>query len=375
MDKEKMLYQQDNRVLDQRDTLQRLSRNIMGLLTRELQKKYPIIKQKDGKTILHAYDKSKIEDEVVTITDEHLKTITGHNEKNPAKNITYFKHLLKQLRAAECLMPVNYRDNKWIVVGWINYAERDDEKKCFEVQISKKVIPYLLNLASNYTSIDLLCQIEIKNIYALKLYQKCCQYKRTGWFEWSEDEIRETLCVYKIDKTTGKRLKPLYTNSSQFRAKVLEVAKKELKSLFDRNLIDCYFDYLPTSWLHGKQHPCKWVFAIGWKGHEPDFKKSVLDKQKWIEEKKQVGSQRDLFADYYSSSPNMAVQGISVMIKTYFPKEKKLLDDVVNVLTNKPEEFATKILNRISKMRKKYDVDSFPPCFRTMLNQDVLGLG
>lgn len=369
------MFQQDNRVFDQRDTLQRLSRNIINLITIELQSHYPTIKQKD-KTILHAYDLSKVKDEVIRITDEQLKTITGHNEKKPGKNITYFKNLLHKLRVSECLLPIDNNGNRWITVGWINYAERNEDDKSFNVQISSKVIPYILNLARNYTNLDLLSLNEIKNLYAHRIYLKCCQWRKTGWFKMTEEQIRETLCIYHIDKKTGKKTTPKYTNSSQFRTKVLEVARKELKNLFDKELIDCYFDYLPTKWKRGNQHPCEWVFAIGWAGHEPDFGKSVTDTQKWIANKKARGIQQDLFAGYSpsDSSTDMAVQAVLTMIKTYFPKDVNFLNDVERKLKKQPKTFAAKILNRIREMRKKYDKDAFPPCFRKMINQDVLGL-
>lgn len=372
MRKKKYIFQQDNRVFDQRDTLQRLSRNIINLLTIELQSKYPNIRQKD-KTILHAYDLSKVKDEVVRITDEQLMTITGHNENKPEKNITYFKKLLQKLRTTDCLMPADYSGGRWITVGWINYAERNEDNKSFNVQISKKVIPYILNLAKNYTSLDFVCLNEITNLYAYRIYLKCCQWKATGWFKMSEDEIRDTLCIYHIDKKTGKRTTPKYTNPSQFRTKVLEVAKNELKDLFDKGLIDCYFDYLPIKWLRGNQHPCEWVFAVGWRGHEPDFGKRIKDTQKWIERKKQLYDERDLFAGYSSadSSSDIAKQGVIAMVKTYYPN---VLHDVESSLDRFPATFSAKVLKRIKVMRNKYDKNSFVSCFRKMIDQDVLGL-
>lgn len=372
MPKKKYIFQQDNRVFDQRDTLQRLSRNILNLMTIELQSQYPNIRLQD-KTILHAYDLSNVKDEVIRITDEQLKTITGHNEKDPGKNITYFKRLLQNLRRTDCMLPTDYSGGRWITVGWINYAERNEDNRSFNVQISKKVIPYILNLAKNYTSLDILSLNEITNLYAYRIYLKCCQWKATGWFKMTEDEIRDTLCIYHIDKATGKRTTPKYTNPSQFRTKVLEVAKNELKKLFDEGHIDCYFDYLPIRWMRGNQHPCQWLFAIGWAGHEPDFGKSTKDTQKWIESKKQSGIERDLFAGYSSadSSSNIAVQGVLAMVKAYYPKA---LQDVELSLKKYPFTFAAKVLNRIKAMRDKYDKNSFVPCFRKMINEDVLGL-
>lgn len=375
--KKKLLFQQDNRVIDQRDTLQRLSRNIINLITIELQSQYPTIKQKD-KTILHAYDLTNVKDEIIRITDEQLITITGHNEKDPTRNISYFKRLLQGLRKTECMLPIDYNGNRWITVGWINYAERNVDDRSFNVQISNKIIPYILNLAKNYTSLDFLCLNEITNLYAYRIYMKCCQWKATGWFKMTEDEIRETLCIYHIDKSTGKKTTPKYTNPSQFRTKVLEVAKKELKDLYNKGLIDCYFDYFPTKWKRGKQHPYEWVFAVGWDGHEPNFGKMLVDTEKWKAKKKaeKKSKERDLFADYIpddSSSMDLAMNGIISMLRTYFRREPTLIADVEKTLKRKPKVFTEKIFKRISEMRKKYEGEAFAPCFRKMINEDILG--
>lgn len=370
MNKKKSLYQQDNRVSDQRDTLSRLPRNIVALITKELQSQYPTLRQND-KTILHAYDMNNIKDETITITDEQLRTISGHNSKVPSRNIAYYKNLLDNLRVSRCDLPADYRKNKWITVGWIDWAERDEEEKSFKVQISRKVIPYILNLAANYTSIDYNCIVEIKNPFANRFYQKCCQFRRTGWFKMTETEIRENFCVYRID-SKGKRTTPKYTNSSQFRAKVLEVSKKELKDKFNKGLIDYYFEYLPTKWMRGNQHPYEWIFAIGWAGHKPDFKKGVEDIDSWKAQKAEKKSEPDLFANYAKMDSSMALNGILVMIKTYFPKDVNFYHDIELALSKQPTSFIEHILRRIFEMSKKYKPEIFPGCLRKMLSEDVL---
>lgn len=392
--KNSAIVKQDNRVTDERDTLYRLERNCLAQVIRGIQEKYPVRKLDDGNEV-YTYDLRNVKNEKLFLSDERLLECLGTQSKNPKNNITYIKNTLKGLVHKACHIPLEYHSSKceWLEVNWINYAKRNIDDKGFEIEISDQVIPYIINRTKNFTAFNVYSLFEIENKYAQRFYEKCCQFRSTGWFIMSEDEIRENFGVYKIDKFTGKKLKPLYENHSQFRAKVIEKAKTELEEKFKNGLIDCYFDVKSINIARGKYLPNKWYFAIGYANHRPDFSKCPA------EVAERTGNQpiqaslfddwgnsfdvlhpKDKYKDIRDADPNFSM--ISSVIKYHLGRDEKYIDKILDAMAKMDISQTKRLADKVNRIctNSKYSAKDWSGEFgvgkvlRKMFDQDVFHL-
>lgn len=126
---------------------------------------------------------------------------------------------------------------------WMAQAEYIDGTGMVEVQLSEAMIPFLLNLKNNFTQYKLIMLLSFKSQYTLRLYmllkQKYDHNPHTQSYEFDLSELRKILGVSieaiprrdKFDKPQDAV--ELYSEYSNFKCWVLEVAKKELATKAD----------------------------------------------------------------------------------------------------------------------------------------------
>lgn len=68
----------------------------------------------------------------------------------------------------------------WLSIGFVNYVKHIKNKSYFEVQVSKEVLPYYVELAQNFTSYSMTVAIALKSTFSQRFYELCCQYRNTG---------------------------------------------------------------------------------------------------------------------------------------------------------------------------------------------------
>lgn len=117
-------------------------------------------------------------------------------------------------------------------VGYINYFEHVKQQHFLTVQVSHKILPYLVELAERFTTYSLTVAIALKTKYSQRFYEYCCQYKNIGYFYVSIDELRTKLMVGDA-----------YPRYALLKKRVIEVACNELKELFDKDQCDICFNY------------------------------------------------------------------------------------------------------------------------------------
>lgn len=382
-EKKTAIIQQSNRLSNEKDTLERLERNALIQVVRGLQEKYPIIKDGEGIS-LHAYDTANIKDEIITVSEDRLVECLGSRNKNGKHNLRSVKEALQALRKKSCDIPPELRKDDWITVGWINYAKYNADTKEFSVQVSSEIIPFLLNQTAKFTKFDAYYIFDLENKYSQRFYIKCCQFKEKGFFTMTEDEIRERFCVYKTVKGTDVRLNPLYKNASQFRKNVLDKAKNELKEKFDNGLCDCYFDYVATEWARGDQHPTKWFFAIGYKGHKADLTRGQKQsKQIEVTPKEQnIFSDNDFSQDSAKEtrseqeqaaiSNDYNIQFLTQCMRNWFANDVNFQGKVTRELTKMSVEKVKEVLEHAQRISRDHTGEDRIKILRHMLNQDVL---
>ncbi len=135
----------------------------------------------------------------------------------------------KKLR--ERSIVINDKD-KFLSVGYINYAKHVKNKPYMEFEISREILPYLVELAKNFTTYSLTVAISLRSIYSQRFYELCSQYRAKGYFFISIDELKT---MFKIEDK--------YKDFAQLNQRVIKPAEQELKELYDKGQSELYFTY------------------------------------------------------------------------------------------------------------------------------------
>lgn len=210
---------QDNRLTSARYELSLLEKRIMYFIIKEVRNQFVI--QTDGQ-------KDLFNDLIVKIKAKNLLDSSGGNT---ARDI---KKALKQLRLRSFEynngLDENDPDHKWFEVGFINYG--DWEKGNVEVQLSKKILPFLVELTKSFTEYSLTVAISLKSKWSQRMYEICSQWKNSGGVNLPVKELRRMFA-----------LEDKYQKYFGFKTKVIDVAHKELKELYMAGQCDLYFEY------------------------------------------------------------------------------------------------------------------------------------
>jgi len=92
----------------------------------------------------------------------------------------------------------------------------------FNIDFSPTLTPYLLQLKTNFTVIDIRSLLQLKSIYAIRFYEFCKESERLGTFKFEVEKLKDILGL-------GDR----YAKYTDFRKRVINVAQKELQETSD----------------------------------------------------------------------------------------------------------------------------------------------
>lgn len=138
----------------------------------------------------------------------------------------------------------------------------------FEVMISEPAKPYFFELKNTFTSIQLKSVLACSSKYAKRLYTIACQWRSIGRQTFEISELKKMLGL--IDKKGNEQ----YVKVSQFKSKVLDVAKEQINAN-----TDIKFDYK----LHKKGRSYKvieiFVDLSANLQMEIDFKKPIAEQK------------------------------------------------------------------------------------------------
>ena len=123
-------------------------------------------------------------------------------------------------------------DEQVLEVGYINYFHHLKRSGTLEVQVSNKILPYLVQLAEQFTTYSLTVAIALKTKYSQRFYEYCSQFRSTGFMYITIDELRQQMML------EGK-----YIMYAKFRQNVIDSAQKELEELYKNDECDLYFKY------------------------------------------------------------------------------------------------------------------------------------
>ena len=235
MDKEKEIISQANEITNSMSPLDLVQKRCFYLIVQQVRKKYI---ETDQPT-------KKYENMIINMTSDTLA------KARDEKHVTQAFESLAKLR--DQYFKIVTKDFK-LVVGIINYAKYIEETKMYEVEVSKEILPYLVDLSRRYfTSYNLTVAITLRHVSTQRFYELCNQYKHKAGMKFfiDADQLRNMLML------DGK-----YKKDSQMREKVVfDVAQKELKELYDKGQCDLCFDYKPDEATKvGKKYTRYWIY-------------------------------------------------------------------------------------------------------------------
>lgn len=208
---------QDNRLTTARYELSLVEKRVFYYIIKEVRKNYTL-----GQRDL-------FDDMVLKMSISDLsKGIKQEGRENQTKK--GLKMLRKRDFEWDNGLDENHEDYEWLVVGFINWAKI--KKGVAEVQVSSELMPFLVELSSQFTPYSLNVAMSLKSKWSQRMYELCQKWQGTDGFRMSVDDLRKSFVLE--DKY------PRYALLNQY---VLQVAKRELKELYDIGQCDVYFEF------------------------------------------------------------------------------------------------------------------------------------
>jgi plasmid replication initiation protein len=113
----------------------------------------------------------------------NLTQVNVGNKYSELRKIT--KHLMQ--RVMEIYEPDT---REFIQAAWLSSAHYKPKKGYVSLEFSPKLKPYLLQLKSHFTKIDIVDTLKLKSIYAVRIFELLLQYNHLGVREISIDDLR-----------------------------------------------------------------------------------------------------------------------------------------------------------------------------------------
>lgn len=262
----------------------------------------------------------------VEITPNDLVQITDKDHTERAKRA------LRSLRDKS----IEFEDEEgnWLYCGFINQARYVAKKGVYEVEVSRDLMPYLVQLASQYTEYSLLVAISLKGKHSQRFYELCSQYKNRGTFGKTVKQLKDMFM-----------LENKYPQLYLFKQKVIEAARKEIKSFYDEGQCDLWFDYAQD----GKGDNAHFTFYVHTK-----------EEEKRKAEQKNSPAWNDMFKQK---------QSIIYMLRAIVKNDKKYIERVSKQLDLQTEDIS-KIYNKMLSLTTDFKGADLAKLTRWILKTD-----
>lgn len=203
---------QDNRLTASRYELSLIEKRVFYYIIKEVRDKYSL------------GQRNLFDDLILKIP--LLKLCKDTNQENAQTDV---RKGLKSLRMRS-FEYMNETEDRWLEVGFINYSEIS--KGVAEIQVSRKLMPFLVELSTEFTPYSLNVAMSLKSKWSQRMYELCQKWHGTDGFRIRVEDLRTSFC-----------LEDKYKMYASLNEKVLQVAKKELKALYDIGQCDVYFEF------------------------------------------------------------------------------------------------------------------------------------
>lgn len=222
-------------------------------------------------------------------------------------------------------------DDFWLYTSWVLQVKHNKRTDSYLVDVSRDIMPYLVELANNFTSYDFTIAVTLKSIYSQRFYELCCQYRNRAnkTFFLEIEKLREIF--YLEDK---------YPNTAHLRQFVIDVAQTELKELYDKGECDLWFDY------RVKDTKGRKILSYFFQIHTKEDENSI---------------------DYNNAM--QVVTNIRELLGPFFPRDKKFISRVITAVQLNPS-IGKDVLDKLRSKVNDYSREEIAPIFRFILRED-----
>ena len=119
-------------------------------------------------------------------------------------------------------------------MSWLSSAKYYDDAGKVELSFDERLTPYLLQLSSHFTKLELKKLVSLSSIYAVRIYELLKQYEKVGERIFEIDELKKILCIEKNE----------YKLYADFKRRALNAAEKEINEKTD---LQVSFEEIKTS--------------------------------------------------------------------------------------------------------------------------------
>jgi plasmid replication initiation protein len=245
-----------------------------------------------------------------------------------AENYSNLKHALKTMRDKS--FTIDDPKNKYFfnsgLIGWSSI-----ENGIISLTMPIQMVEILLNVyidKGNFTAYNLVVANTLKSTYSMRFYEFCCQWRTRGNWDISPDKLKEFLNISHLKS---------YENYKNLKAKVIEVAKKELEELYEKGQSDIKFTYTEKKERRTVVELCF----------------SIISTKKG-EEKAELSPSKP--EDYYF---------LLNFLKNHFTTDKKYQEKIMNYADS--NQFLKHFANIVEIAEKK---DNPPAYFRTAIKNE-----
>jgi len=309
---------QDNRLTMSRQDFTPIEKRCLYYVIKEVRRLYiDKDRREDEKTYQDLFS-----DMYLVLKPDHLQTL-GDEVKDVYNALRRLKDKTIEIDNEEV----------WMLTSWVLTAKHDKKKNTYEVQVSHMILPYLVELASQFTEYSLTVAISLKSTYSQRFYEMCCQYRNKGKFFLEVDRLRYLL---KIED------KKSYENTAEIKRSILDVAQKELQELFEAGQSDLYFTYRVKD--SNKRKILSYWFDI-----------HTLE----TEEEKKV----------HFETTQKQIARIMEICGTFIKRDERYLKRVLNHLQLYPN-LAAEVLEKLHTKVNNYSRKELAPIIRYVLRED-----
>ena len=212
-----LMIAQDNRLTTARYELSLIEKRVFYYIIKEVRKNYV-----SGQRNLFG-------DMVLTVPISKLaKEINqGDNSKETKKAL---RALRKRSFEWDNGLPDEHEDHEWLETGFIGYSRI--KKGEATVQVGSALMPFLVELSTQFTPYSLNIAMSLKSKWSQRMYELCQKWQGTSGFRIKVKDLREAF-----------KLEDKYNRYALLKKYVLEVARVELKELYEAGQCDVYFEY------------------------------------------------------------------------------------------------------------------------------------
>jgi len=137
------------------------------------------------------------------------------------EHYTEIKEITKELMSKSVEIPK--ADGSWLLANWVSSAEYIKGEGAIALSFSPKLLPYLLQLKTAFTSYQLSNILSLKSTYSIRLYELMKKWQHLGRWECPVDDLKLKLGI----------AEGMYKQYGHFKSKALNVALKEINEKTD----------------------------------------------------------------------------------------------------------------------------------------------